>query len=292
MGVVVITGSSSGFGMQAALAFARNGDTVVATMRNPGKATELRNLLAAERLHASVFPLDITRSDTFDVAVEEIVGKHGRIDVLINNAGVHQAGALEDISDTTFRTVMETNCTGPLLLTRRVLPHMRQQGSGLIIMMSSLSGIAGLPGDLPYAASKFALEGATEALRHEVDRFGIRVALVQAGMYKTGIMDRNLPASGDLPSAYPANSAYRRLIKWQLRGLRSRMPEALDPAAVAALFVRISKSSENRLRWPADSISEKVLSTMLAQSDFDRDAFLRGVAGTDWWSDGASSAPD
>ncbi len=286
MSVVVITGSSSGFGLEAALAFARNGDTVIATMRDSDRSDALLTRAAAEKLDVQVKLLDVSKSSTFKSAAKEIVNEHCRIDVLVNNAGIHRGGALEDIREEDFRRVMETNCIGPLLLTRAVLPYMRKQGSGLVIMMSSLSGIAGLPGDLPYAASKFALEGATEALRHEVDRWGIRVALVQAGLHKTGIMAHNLPKTSLLPDDYPTNSPYRPLIEWQLKNLRDRISEAFDPADVAALFVTIANSGESRLRWPADPMAEKVLATMLAQTDSERDDFLRNVAGSDWWSQG------
>ena len=282
MSVIVITGSNSGFGLESALAFARAGDTVIATMRSPDKAGDLMSQV--EGLDVHVMPLDVSRSDTFADTVDNIVASHGRIDVLINNAGIHRAGALEDLSDTAFRSVMETNGIGPILLSKAVLPQMREQQSGLIIMISSLSGIAGLPGDLAYAASKFALEGATEALRHEVDRWGIRVALVEAGMYRTGIMDSNLPDETHLPSDYPANSPYRPLIEWQLERMHARLPDALDPADVANLLVEIAASSEQRLRWPADAIAEKVLGTMFGQNDTERDQFLRDVAEADWWS--------
>lgn len=292
MSVVIITGSSSGFGLEAALAFARNGDIVIATVRDPKKSDGLLARAATEKLDIGISPLDVSRSDSFASFFETVADDHGRVDVLINNAGIHRAGALEDVTEADFRSVMETNCIGPLLLSRAVLPYMRRQKSGLIIMMSSLSGIAGLPGDLPYAASKFALEGATESMRHEVDRWGIRVALVQAGMYKTGIMAQNLQNSSPLPESYPPDSPYRELIEWQLNNLRARMPEALDPADVASLFVEISKSDELKLRWPADVLSEKVLGTMLAQDDSERDEFLRSVAGSDWWSRGDATAPE
>jgi NAD(P)-dependent dehydrogenase (short-subunit alcohol dehydrogenase family) len=290
MSVVVITGCGSGIGFEAALAFARNGDTVVATFRDTDKATELLRVAAAEKLDMRVMQLDVTRSGTFDAVVARIIGDHGRIDVLVNNAGIHRAGVLEDFSEDDLRIVMETNCLGPLLLTKTVLPHMRQQNSGLIIMMSSLSGIAGLPGDLPYAASKFALEGATEALRHEVDRWGIRVALVEAGPTRTNIMAHNLRGKPSLPAGYPEDSPYRPLIEWQLDKLLNKPGDAFDPADVAALFVRIATSPDPRLRWPADPVAEKVMAVMLRQDDSERDEYLRDIAGSDWWSRGKNSA--
>jgi NAD(P)-dependent dehydrogenase (short-subunit alcohol dehydrogenase family) len=290
MAVVVITGSNSGFGLEGALAFARNGDTVFATMRDVSKAGRLQQAAEAEGLPVNIKTLDVNRSGTFKPMIEEVIDEAGRIDVLVNNAGIVQPGALEDISEAALRQVMETNFLGPILLTQAVLPQMRSQGSGCIIMVSSLSGIAGLPGDLPYAASKFALEGATEALRHEVDRWGISLALVEAGMYATGIFDASLAGDTVLPDDYPDDSPYRALIESRLTEIRDRMPEAYDPRRVGELFVEISNSDGSRLRWPADEVATKVLSSMFAHDDSERDEFLRMVAGTDWWSEGKENA--
>lgn len=225
MSVVVITGSSSGFGLEAALAFGRNGDTVIATMRDISKSGALLARAEAEDLSIHVKTLDVNRSESFESFVAEIIEEFGNLNILVNNAGIHRSGSLEDQSEDDLRLVMETNCIGPLLLTKAVLPQMRQQGNGLIIMMSSLSGIAGLPGDLTYSASKFGLEGATEALRHEVDRWGIRVALVQAGSYKTEIMDHNLGGTVDGSSNTTTDSPYQALTQWQLENLRDGLAD-------------------------------------------------------------------
>ena len=290
MSVVVITGSNSGLGMAAALAFARNGDTVYATMRDTGKARAL--VEAAGDTDVRVRALDVTRPAGFAAAVDEILAEAGRIDVLVNNAGVLRAGALEDVTEAQLRLVIETNLVAPLLLSRAVLPQMRGQKSGCIIMMSSLSGIAGLPGDVAYTASKFGLEGATEALRHEVDRWGIRVALVEPGMYATRIFDTALGGGDVLPADYPQDSPYRPFVEARLRGVIERAPDAFDPAPVGDLLVGIAAADGSRLRWPADAVAEKVLATMLAQDDAERDAFLREVGESDWWSNGDASCPD
>ena len=203
MATILITGCNSGFGLAGALAFARNGDDVYATMRNPDKAGPLRQVVEQEGLKIHIKTLDVTQPTTFGELVRQVIDEAGRIDVLVNNAGVLRAGAFEDLSEQAIREVMETNFFGPLLLTRQVLPHMRKQKEGYIIMMSSLSGIAGLAGDVSYTGSKFALEGATEALRHEIDRWGIKVALVQAALYATNIFTPNLPADSLLPKDYP-----------------------------------------------------------------------------------------
>jgi len=292
MATVLITGCSSGFGLASALAFARNGDRVYASMRDTVKAGPLQRAAEQEGLKINILTLDVTQPATFKGVVKEIVEEAGRIDVLVNNAGILRVGAFEDLTERAIRDVMETNFFGPMLLTRQVLPYMREQNGGYIIMISSLSGVAGLSGDVIYTGSKFALEGATEALRHEVDRWDIKVALVQAALYETNIFAPNLPAESILPADYPAESPYKTLVETKLEGLRSKIPDALDPAIVGDLLVKIAGSDGSQLRWPADELSEMVLGALSGKSDKDRDNFLRGAAGTDWWSEGKNGPDD
>ena len=290
MSTIILTGCSSGFGLEGTLAFARNGDTVYATMRNPDKAGALQHAAENEGLKINIRQLDVTQPVSFSPLFEEILGETGSIDVLVNNAGILRAGAFEDLSEEVIREVVETNLFGPLLLARAVLPHMRKQKNGYIIMVSSLSGVAGLPGDVAYTASKFALEGATEALRHEVDRWGIKLALVEAGMYATKIFLPSMSEKSVLPDYYPDDSPYRSLVEYKLQVLRERMPYALDPGIIGKLLIEITNSDGTQLRWPADDVAKKVLGTMLGQTDSERDVFLRQVSGTDWWSEGKEKA--
>lgn len=284
MAVVLITGCSSGFGLEAALAFARNGDTVIATLRDPARGAPLAAAARAEGLAIDRARLDVAEPQTFAPAVARVVEAHGRLDVLVNNAGINRVGAFEDTSEATLREVMEVNLFGPLLLARAVLPVMREQGGGCIVNVSSLSGVAGLPGDVSYTASKFALEGAIEALRHEVDRWGIRVALVEAGLHATGIFAEVL--AGPLP--VPGGSPYRPLIEQRMAKLGARLGEALHPRRVGELLVRIAQADGERLRWPADAVANGVMAKLFALDDAARDEFLRGVADSDWWSQGES----
>ena len=288
MAIVLITGCSSGLGHAAALAFARAGDRVYASMRDTTRGTSLQKFAQDENLDIRLRRLDVTRPETFPDAIEEIVADAGRLDVLVNNAGVLRSGAFEDLDERAVRDVMETNFFGPFLLARAVLPQMRRQNGGYLITISSLSGIAGLPGDVAYTASKFAVEGAAEALRHEVDRWNIKVALVQAGLYATRIFAPSLPDGSILPEGYPADSPYRPLIEHRLRELRARLPQAFDPALIGELLVEIARSDGRQLRWPADAVARKVLATMFAQDDATRDRFLRDVSGTEWWSTGGA----
>jgi NAD(P)-dependent dehydrogenase (short-subunit alcohol dehydrogenase family) len=289
--VILITGCSSGFGAAAALAFARRGDTVFASMRDLGKSKDLLTQTRREALDVRPVRLDVTEPASFAPLIATIVRDCGRVDVLVNNAGVLRAGAFEDLTDMSFREVMETNFFAPMLLTRAVLPQMRAQRGGRILMVSSLSGIAGLPSDVAYTASKFALEGATEALRHEVDRWNIKLALIEAGLYATRIFAASAGSERLWPEGYPIDSPYRPLIEHKLREIRARLPQASDPAIVAQLLVDIVSSDGMQLRWPADAVAKKVLATMWAQSDAERDQFLKSVSGTDWWSDGAAAPP-
>ncbi len=284
--VVVITGSNSGFGLEASLAFARRGADVYATMRDESKGEQLRQRASDENLSIRTRTLDVTQPNTFAAFVESVVAESKSIDVLINNAGILRAGALEDLAEPTLRLVMETNLIGPLLLTKAVLPQMRAQKSGCIIMISSLSGLAGLPGDVAYSASKFGLEGATESLRHEVDRWGIRLALVEPGLYATRIFESSIADDKMLPDDYPYDSPYRTFIEERLTTLRERLPEAFDPALMGELLVEIAESDSGKLRWPADAVARKVLATMFAQDDESRDSFLREVSNSYWWSSG------
>ncbi len=286
MSTILISGCNSGFGFAGALAFARNGDRVFATMRNLEKAGPLRQAAQREGLDIHIRHLDVTETAGFSGLIREVIEESGRIDVLVNNAGILRPGAFEDLSEHAIREVMETNFFGPMLLSRHVLPYMREQKEGYIIMISSLSGIAGLPGDVAYTASKFALEGATEALRHEIDRWGIKTALVQAALYATNIFTPDLSAESEPSTFNPDESPYRLLMESRQEALRDKFPEAHDPQSVGELLVKIAASDGTQLRWPADDLSERVLGAMFAQSDMERDAFLRGAAGTDWWSEG------
>lgn len=282
MAVVLITGCNSGFGMAGALAFARRGDSVYGTVRSLQRGETLRELASQEGLDLHLRTLDVTQPDSFPDFAKNLLDETGRLDVLVNNAGILRPGALEDLGESTLREVMETNFFGPLLLTRTFLPAMRQQGTGCIIMISSLSGLAGLAGDVAYSASKFALEGATEALRHEIDRWGIRVALVEAGQYSTGLFGDLV----NLASEHPADSPYRPLVQSKLREMHEGQANAMPPEGVGELLPVIVDADGSQLRWPADDVARHVLASVHRHNDSERDAFLRGAGGSDWWSQG------
>jgi NAD(P)-dependent dehydrogenase (short-subunit alcohol dehydrogenase family) len=180
--VWMITGSSSGFGRAIADAVLAQGDRLVATAR---RVEALADLADHERAH--VVGLDVTDPAGREAAIAEAIERFGRIDVLVNNAGRTQVGAVEETTDDELRFLFELHFFAPAALTRAVLPHMRRQGGGAIVQMSSVGGQVTAPGFGAYCATKFALEGLTETLRDEVAAFGIHTLIVEPGAFRTGL---------------------------------------------------------------------------------------------------------
>jgi NAD(P)-dependent dehydrogenase (short-subunit alcohol dehydrogenase family) len=179
--VWLITGASSGFGLAIAQAALARGDRVVATSRR----VEAIDLEEGDRV--ARVPLDVTDADQRVAAVDETLGRFGRIDVLVNNAGRTQVGAVEETTDDELRDLFELHFFAPAALTRAVLPQMRSQGGGAIVQMSSVGGQVTAAGFSAYCATKFALEGLTETLQEEVAPFGIRTLIVEPGAFRTGL---------------------------------------------------------------------------------------------------------
>ncbi len=240
--IVLVTGCRSGFGLLIAVAAARAGHTVYAGLRDLGTREELDR--AAAGLDVTPIQLDVVDPAQREAALAMITEEHGRIDALVNNAGIALGGFIEQLGDEEVRRVFEVNVFAALALMQLCLPHMRAQRSGAIVNISSMSGRAGLPGLGGYAASKFALEGMTEALRHEMRPFGVRVALVEPGPYKTDIFGRNrrVAEAAAAPGEY---AAMGETMESMFAGVKMG-----DPQEVADLVVRILRDPKPRLRYP------------------------------------------
>lgn len=245
--VAIITGSSSGFGLLTALELARRGYLVVATMRELSRSGPL--LQAAERQGLSdcieIAPLDVTAHEEITRAVEDVLRIHGRIDVLINNAGFAAGGYAEEVSMTTWRAQFETNVFGLIAMTQAVLPHMRENRRGRIIQLGSISGLVGFPGLSPYNASKYAVEGFSEALRLELLPYHVYVSVVEPGSYRTAIWEKGMETM-DARRSSPYSD--------KLQALKSRVGHtaaaAGNPESVASLIGRIADHPKPRLRYP------------------------------------------
>jgi NAD(P)-dependent dehydrogenase (short-subunit alcohol dehydrogenase family) len=237
----LITGVSSGFGLELALAALARGDTVVGTLRQRAQADAFEKL-APGRAHAVV--LDVTRSADIGPAVQQAVERAGRIDVLVNNAGYGLFGAVEEVSDAEAREVMETNFFGALAVTRALLPQLREQRSGHIFNITSVAGAIGFPGCGLYAASKFALEGASEALAVELAPFNIRVTIVEPGGFRTNFSGGSLRQAGQVIAAYADTPSAK-----VRNGIgRHRGQEPGDPAKAAQAILTALDSPQPPLR--------------------------------------------
>lgn len=240
MSTVLVTGTSRGIGFETALAFARAGHTVLATMRRPDASPELAEAASAERLPLHISALDVDSDASVREAVRRFESDHGPVDVLVNNAGIAPHGTFEELPMETIRAAMETNYFGALRCIRAVLPGMRRRGGGCIVNVSSVAGRMACSPLGPYGASKAALEWMSEALAQEVRQFGIRVAVVEPGIIDTqAARDATVrPESG-----YPQPA---RLSGFFAASLRN----PVGPAVVADAILDIVESGTETLRHP------------------------------------------
>jgi NAD(P)-dependent dehydrogenase (short-subunit alcohol dehydrogenase family) len=245
--IALITGSSSGFGLLTTVELAKRGYKVVATMRDTTRRARLDEALGAAGLKDSVDirRLDITDQGTLFATIEQIIQYHRRVDVLVNNAGFALAGFAEDMRYAEIRQQFETNFFGHIAVTKSILPVMRAQGSGHIIMVSSIAGLVGSPVVSSYSASKFALEGWSEALRIETHSLGIRVVLVEPGAFATDIWDRNVKVGAfALDPKSPNHERGGRYSEF----VKTKVSKA-DPKIVSTLIADIADDPNPRLRY-------------------------------------------
>ncbi|MBB5162736.1 SDR family NAD(P)-dependent oxidoreductase [Mycobacterium sp. AZCC_0083] len=238
----IITGASKGFGRALAEAALAAGDQVVAAVRNPDCVADLRAAYANRVISVQFDARDTTGADGLvQVAVEH----YGRLDVVVNNAGRAIVGAAEEVTDTQLRDLMDLHLFGPAALVRAALPVMRAQGGGTIVQMSSQGGRSSFPGVSTYSASKFALEGWSEALAGEVAPFGIRVMLVEPSRFRTAFNAADVLDFTDVSQTYREILADVRADMAGADGIQEG-----DPAKAAEIIVSLAHSEEVPLRLP------------------------------------------
>jgi NAD(P)-dependent dehydrogenase (short-subunit alcohol dehydrogenase family) len=225
-----ITGASSGFGRALAQAAVGRGDRVVATARDAGR---LADLATDDRVYA--VSLDVTDAGERGRAVKQALGRFGRVDVLVNNAGRTQVGAVEETTEEELRSLFELHFFAPAALTRLLLPHMRAQGGGAIVQMSSVGGQITAPGFGAYCATKFALEGLTQALHDEVASFGIQTLIVEPGAFRTGLFRPDAAYQSDAMPEYAATVGPTREYVSGNDGLQPGDPAKAAQAILGAL---------------------------------------------------------
>ncbi|HUJ61391.1 MAG TPA: SDR family NAD(P)-dependent oxidoreductase [Kofleriaceae bacterium] len=241
--VILVTGASSGIGRACAELLAARGHRVFGTSRKGGEGSSGVTMLA----------MDVDDDASVAAGVAKVVDLAGRLDVVVNNAGFAIAGAVEDTSVAEARAQFETNVFGVLRVCRAALPHMRAQRSGLIVNISSLGGIFGMPFSGLYSASKFAIEGLSEALALETRRFGVRVVVVEPGDMRTGLPDARRDVAAAAGSAY--EPAFRNVMKLSKRD----EDKAPDPALVARLVGKIVATGRPKLRYSVGMFSQRIV---------------------------------
>jgi NAD(P)-dependent dehydrogenase (short-subunit alcohol dehydrogenase family) len=228
--VWLITGASSGFGRAIAEAALARGDSVIAAARN---LDALGELAEHERVHP--LRLDVTDAAQREAAIAESIERFGRIDVLVNNAGRTQVGAVEETTDEELRALFDLHFFAPAALTREVLPQMRSQGGGTIVQMSSVGGQVTAPGFGAYCATKFALEGLTETLRDEVAGFGVRTLIVEPGAFRTGLFRPGAAYESAAMPEYADTVGPTRDYVHENHGLQPGDPAKAAEAIIAAI---------------------------------------------------------
>lgn len=239
--VALITGASSGIGRACAELLAARGLRVYGTSRQPRPDAAFESVRMDAREDASV-----------DEAVAGIIEREGRVDVVVNNAGIALAGAVEDTSLEEAKDQFEVNFFGVLRVCRSVLPVLREQRSGHIVNIGSIGGLVAIPYQGLYSASKFALEGLSESLRMEAARFGVQVVLIEPGDHRTSITENRRRTGGS-----QSNPAYRARFERAIGRMAADERAGADPVAVARLLWRIVNNPRPRLRYTVGPAPER-----------------------------------
>ncbi|MCU0461592.1 MAG: SDR family oxidoreductase [Bacteroidales bacterium] len=242
--VILITGVSSGFGKESARLLAEAGHTVYGTVRRDCETDKSVNVLR----------MDLTEPASISGAVETVIKKEGRIDVLINNAAMHSAGPVESIPEEFIKLQIDTNFMGMVRMTRAVLPHMRKQGSGTIINFSSIGGLMGLPFHAFYSACKFAIEGFSEALRMEVRQFNIKVVLINPGDFNTN----NTMSRRNFLSPTGPEDPYNKQFMTALSVMERNELAGSKPSKLAAKIGKIVGKKHPNQRYIIGAFHEKM----------------------------------
>jgi NAD(P)-dependent dehydrogenase (short-subunit alcohol dehydrogenase family) len=267
--VAIVTGSSSGIGYETSLALARNGFYTFATVRNLKKADKILQVAKKENLNIEIIELDVDDEKSISAAIEKIISKKQRIDVLVNNAGWGLFGSVEDVSMKDFRAQFETNFFGIISIIQKVAPIMRKQGSGIIVNVSSVAGRIGFPGSPAYISSKFALEGLSESLRYELGQFGVKIVIIEPGVIKT-----NFFSSMKIAEPKP-DSPYKEITEKVIMGIKMMAELGTPPSEVATTILNAIKEENPRPRYIVGNDAQMFLEAKKTKTDTEFENYLK-----------------
>lgn len=249
----VVTGTSSGIGLSSCITLAKAGYRVFAGMRNLTKSDELTQAAEQAGVTVELLELDINDEQSLTSAFAKVTAEGGT-EVLVNNAGVGGATPLEITPLDEHKQLFETNYFGMVRCIQAVLPQMREKGSGAIVNVSSVEGRIAVPNQAPYSASKWAVEGMSEALAHEVQRFGIRVVIVEPGVIMTKIFENSAPAT-----RYDKTSPYKDIMRRNGKMFVAGFKQGTPAEDVAAVVLQSIEADQYKLRWPVGSDAQTML---------------------------------
>ena len=243
--VILVTGASAGIGEACARLLHEQGNIVYGASRNPGPAAW------------KTLALDVTSDEAVARGVAQILAEQGRVDVVVNNAGLVFAGSVEDTSMEEAKAQFETNFFGVMRVSKAVLPSMRLRKTGLFVNVSSLAGLLGLPFQGLYSASKFALEGLTESMRPEVAGFGVEVVLLEPGDIATSVVANRIRVA-----ASGAGSVYRDNFEKVVALFEKEETHGAAPAVVARRVARLIETSKPAVRYTTGPMAQRFLTAL------------------------------
>jgi NAD(P)-dependent dehydrogenase (short-subunit alcohol dehydrogenase family) len=268
----IVTGSSTGNGFETSLMLARNAFYTYATMRNLDKSKTITDIARKDGLPLEVLQLDVTEDKSVKDAIDTILGKRGRIDVVVNNAGYDVFGAVEDLSVEELKAQFETNFFGAIRVMKAVLPTMRKQRRGTIVNVSSVGGLVGIPLNSAYISSKFALEGFSESMQYELEEFGIKVILIEPGVVKTNFFENSKAAKNTASS----NSPYAELAEKVSEAFKPMLENnSSSPIQVAEVILKAITSEKVNTRYLVGNDAAAIVDKKRTSSDIELQQWIK-----------------
>jgi NAD(P)-dependent dehydrogenase (short-subunit alcohol dehydrogenase family) len=271
--VAVVTGSSTGIGLETSVSLARNGFLTYATVRNLDRSSMIKTIADKETLPIKVVQLDVTENASVNNAIQTIASEAGRIDVLVNNAGYGLGGAFEDLLVEEIKDLYETNVFGPIRVTQAVLPIMRKQRSGIIVNLSSGAGLFGYPGGSAYVSSKFAIEGLSESMAYELEQFGIKVVLIEPGFIKTNFASAMVIAK----KAQDPSSPYSQMMQKIAANSNEMVKNGSPVDVVSKAILQAVTSKDPNLRYLAGKDVENWAANKKTMSDTEFQNMIKNI---------------